>query len=102
MYFKIYLYFFLLDSLPALNFADHCTRSISKTNPSLLRCPEIEEGIRECQRLGKKVLISIAGVGAAGTLFSVVNARQFAQNLYDLFLGGDRRTKELSLRPFGS
>ncbi|XP_020620108.1 acidic endochitinase-like [Orbicella faveolata] len=90
------------DSLPALNFADHCTRSISKTNPSLLRCPEIEEGIRECQRLGKKVLISIAGVGAAGTLFSVVNARQFAQNLYDLFLGGDRRTKELSLRPFGS
>ena len=42
MYIKIYLYFlFLLDRLPALNFADHCTQSISKTNPYLLRCLRI-------------------------------------------------------------
>jgi len=103
MYIKIYLYFlFLLDRLPALNFADHCTQSISKTNPYLLRCREIEEGIKECQRLGKKVLISIGGIGADGTLASPAEARKFAQTLYNLFLGGDRRAKELSLRPFGS
>lgn len=94
--------FFLLDLLPALNFAQHCTQGISERDPYLLLCPGIEKGIKECQRLGKKVLISIGGPGTDGTLPSLAKAREFAQTLYDLFLGGDRRTKEISLRPFGS
>lgn len=90
------------DSLPSLSLAHHCTQSISETNPYLLRCPKIEEGIKECQRLGKKVLISIGGAAAQETLESPAKARELAHTLYDLFLGGDRRTKEISLRPFGS
>lgn len=95
-------HFFLLDLLPALNVAQHCTQGISERDPYLLLCPGIEKGIKECQRLGKKVLISIGGPGTDGTLPSLATARKFAETLYDLFLGGDRRTKEISLRPFGS
>ena len=96
--------FFILDSLPAVNFAHHCTQkiSVSEENPTLLRCPEIEEGIKECQRLGKKVLISVGGPTASGTLPSPQKAREFAHTLYDLFLGGGRSINEISLRPFGS
>ena len=97
-----YIYFSLLDSLPALDFAHHCTQSISERNPFLLRCAEIEDGIKECQTLGKKVLISIGGAAADGTLPSPAKAREFAQTLYDLFLGGNRKSNETSLRPFGS
>lgn len=44
----------------------------------------------------------MGGAVAQGTLESPAKARELAHTLYDLFLGGDRRTKEISLRPFGS
>ncbi|KAJ7394415.1 hypothetical protein OS493_000224 [Desmophyllum pertusum] len=87
------------DSLPALDLAHHCTKEISEEYKFLLQCPEIEEGIKECQKLGKKVLISIGGPTGDGTLRSPPKAREFAQTLYDLFLGGNRL---IGLRPFGS
>lgn len=92
---------FVLDSLPALNFAHHCDESISDRNPTLLRCPHIKEGIKECQKRGKKVLLSIGGPTGDGTLPSPAKAKEFAWTLNNLFLGGDEPGFE-NLRPFGS
>ncbi|KAL9978993.1 hypothetical protein ACROYT_G016582 [Oculina patagonica] len=87
------------DEMPGLNFAFHCETSVSPEYPFLLRCPEIEAGIKKCQERGKKVLMSIGGATGDGTLPSVAKAEQFAYTLYDLFLGG---TKLSHLRPFGT
>ncbi|XP_029213854.2 acidic endochitinase SE2-like isoform X2 [Acropora millepora] len=85
--------------LPALNFAYHCEDSVSPEYPFLLRCPNIEGGIKECQKRGKKVLMSIGGATGDGTLHSADKARKFARTLFDLFLGGNGYK---AIRPFGS
>ncbi|XP_031573002.1 acidic endochitinase-like [Actinia tenebrosa] len=90
------------DSLPSLNFAYHCEKSISPQYPFLLRCPKIEEGIKVCQGLGKKVIMSVGGATGDGTLPTPAKARELAQTFYDLFLGGSRMDGSLNLRPFGS
>ena len=85
--------------LPALNFAYHCETSVSSEYPFLLRCPKIEEGILECQKRGKKVLMSIGGATGDGTLPSAYKARELARTLSDLFLAVGNRYQDL--RPFG-
>ncbi|KAL9978994.1 hypothetical protein ACROYT_G016583 [Oculina patagonica] len=60
---------------------------------------KIEEGIKECQKRGKKVLMSIGGATGDGTLPSPAKAKEFVHTLYDLFLGGNGYT---DIRPFGS
>jgi len=85
--------------LPALNFAYHCETPVSPEYPFLLRCPEIEKGIKECQKRGKRVLMSIGGATGDGTLPDPDKAREFARTLFDLFLGGSGYQK---IRPFGS
>ncbi|EDO33424.1 predicted protein, partial [Nematostella vectensis] len=87
--------------LPALNFAFHCKDSVSTDYPYLLRCPEIENGIKECQKMGKKVLISVGGATGDGTLPSPAKAKELANTFYDLFLGGSRFDGTTNLRPFG-
>ncbi|KAJ7372412.1 hypothetical protein OS493_018915 [Desmophyllum pertusum] len=87
------------DDLPGLNFAFHCETSVSPKYPFLLRCPKIEEGIKECQKRGKKVLMSIGGATGDGTLPSPAKAKEFAHTLYNLFLGGNKLP---NIRPFGS
>ena len=47
------------DNMPALNFAFHCEKGVSAEYPSLLRCPKIEAGIKECQKRGKTVMMSL-------------------------------------------
>lgn len=84
--------------MPALNFAYHCETPVSQEYPFLLRCPKIEEGIKECQKRGKKVLMSIGGATGDGTLPSTDKAKEFAHTLYDLFLGGSGYA---DIRPFG-
>jgi len=86
--------------LPALNFAYHCETPVSPDYPFLLRCPKIEEGIKECQKRGKKVLMSIGGATGDGTLPNPDEAKEFARTLYNLFLGGKEKYQDI--RPFGS
>ena len=84
--------------MPALNFAYHCETPVSAEYPFLLRCPKIEEGIKECRRRGKKVIMSIGGATGDGTLPDADKAREFAKTLYNLFLGGSLYK---DIRPFG-
>ncbi|KAK3748058.1 hypothetical protein QZH41_004202 [Actinostola sp. cb2023] len=90
------------DHLPALNFAFHCETPVSPNHPFLLRCVDIEKGIKECQKLGKKIIMSVGGATGDGTLPSPAKARELANTFYHLFLGGNRMEESLSLRPFGS
>ncbi|CAH3167259.1 unnamed protein product, partial [Porites lobata] len=90
---------FLSLRMPALNFAYHCETPVSAEYPFLLRCPKIEEGIKECQRRGKKVIMSIGGATGDGTLPDPDKAREFARTLFRLFLGGSGNE---TIRPFGN
>ena len=84
--------------MPAPNFAYHCETTVSAEYPFLLRCPKIEDGIKEGQRRGKKVIMSIGGVTGDGTLPDTDKAREFARMLYRLFLGGSGNE---TIQPFG-
>lgn len=89
-----------VDSLPGLNFAFHCGGGVTPQHPYLLRCPAIEEGITTCQQNGKKVLLSLGGSTGGNVLGSADIAVQFANTLWQLFLGGNEAN--ISLRPFGT
>ena len=83
--------------MPEVNFANHCYKPVSSDYPKLYRCPEIESGIKACQKVGTKVLISLGGA----TGYNVLDDQKadiLAQNLWDLFLEG---TGQEDIRPFG-
>lgn len=90
-----------VDSLPGLNFAFHCGGGVSPRHPFLLRCPAIEEGIRTCQQNRKRVLLSLGGSTGSTVLGSRDIAVQFANTLWQLFLGGNDANMR-TLRPFGT
>ena len=92
---------YFLDQLPDLNFAFHCGTPVNQEHPRLLRCPIIEQGIRECQARGKKVAISLGGATGNGLLASKDRAETLANNLWQLFLGGTGMGFD-ALRPFGT
>ena len=92
---------YFADELPGLNFAFHCGRPVEVEYPFLFRCPQIENGIRECQSRGKNVTISLGGAGGNGLLQSAERARILANNIWQLFLGGTD-TSFKALRPFGT
>ena len=92
-------FLFNTDDFPALNFAFHCGTSVSPEYPFLLRCPDIEQGIKKCQDNGKKVVLSIGGAGGTMIFDSEADATLFAQRLYNLFLDGNEYP---DLRPFGT
>jgi chitinase len=83
--------------VPEMNFASHCHESIGEANPYLLRCGALAEGIRACQGMGKRVLLSVGGAHGATGFTSDGDAAQAAQAVWDLFLGGTS-----PLRPFGA
>lgn len=86
------------DEMPEVNFSGHCWEPASPQLPNLYRCPNIEEGIKACQQMGKKVLISLGGATGKNDLTDE-KAKVLAKNLWDLFLGGKERS---DIRPFGS
>jgi chitinase len=53
--------------------------------------------IQKCQAAGKKVFISLGGGGASSKLSGDSQAQQFADTVWNLFLGG---TQDSTLRPF--
>jgi len=87
------------DRMPGFNFAFHCETPVTPDYPKMFRCPKIEAGIKECQKNGKQVLMSLGGaVGRVG--FADDNeAKLFAYRVYHLLLEG---TDLQSIRPFGS
>ena len=58
----------------------------------------IERGIRTCQQSGKKIVIAIGGPDSQSSFESESQGERFAENIWDLFLGGD---EEPDIRPFG-
>ena len=98
--FKVYLFFlWTLDMYPALNFARHCFTTFGSNYKTYLRCPNIASWINSCQERGKKILLSI-GSGTRFNGFSMkAQAEQFANTLWNLFLGGVEVNP--SLRTFG-
>jgi chitinase len=87
------------DNMPGFNFAFHCEKGVSDQYPSLLRCPKIELGIKECQKHGKTVLMSLGGASGAYGFRNDAQAKQFAYRVYHLLLEG---TDLQDIRPFGT
>jgi hypothetical protein len=85
------------DRTPRLNFSKHCTsaNAYDANHKRLYRCDEIARGVNECQRLNKKVLISLGGAVGGYGFNNDDEARMFAQTTWDLFLGG-----QSNFRPF--
>lgn len=84
--------------MPGFNFASHCTSSVSPEYPNLLRCRDIEAGIKACQQRGKKVLISLGGAIGNYGFGTEAEAKLLAYRVYNLLLGGQKMS---TLRPFG-
>lgn len=59
-------------------------------------CAFLASDINECQAKGKIVTLSIAGAIGDVVLASDSQAQQFADTIWNLFLGGSS-----SMRPFG-
>jgi chitinase len=82
---------------PRLNFSFHCETAYDEKNPTLLRCPQIEQGIIACQQKRKKVLLSLGGASGSYTFTNDAHAEMFAQMTWDMFMGG-----KSPIRPFGT
>ncbi|PRP88349.1 hypothetical protein PROFUN_03263 [Planoprotostelium fungivorum] len=82
--------------LPGLNLANTCDKTSDKY-PTLLDCPHVGTAIKKCQANGKKVILSLGGASGAYGFFSADQPVQFAQTLWDMFLGGSSALP----RPFG-
>lgn len=84
--------------LPVINLAGTCNdKDNSKFDGSdLLDCSFMADEIKKCQAKGKAVTISMGGATGANTFGSEDQAKGFADQVWDLFLGGDSKT-----RPFG-
>ena len=94
---SIALHINILDGYPGMNFAHHCSYAPDPQNPDLFECATIGGGIRDCQKLGRKMLISLGGDTCDGSLGTTENAKKLAYYIWNLFLGGkDMQDK----RPF--
>ncbi|KAG0284591.1 Chitinase 1 [Linnemannia gamsii] len=79
---------------PILNLANHCAQTFPST--TLLNCPKVSQDIKACQANGKAIVLSIGGASGAYSLSDAAAGRAFADQIWDLFLGGASET-----RPFG-
>ncbi|KAJ1976600.1 Chitinase 2 [Dimargaris verticillata] len=77
-----------------INLSDHCYEFFNDTK--LLNCPKVGEQIKKCQSLGKTVLLSMGGQEGEYRLTSEQQGKRVAQEIWDMFLGGQGDT-----RPFG-
>ncbi|KAF9985946.1 Chitinase 1 [Mortierella antarctica] len=84
----------IVNGQPILNLSKHCGQVFPGTN--LLNCPKIASDIKACQARGKAVVISIGGASGSYSLPDAQSGRNFAEQVWNLFLGGSSST-----RPFG-
>jgi len=90
--------FFGPGSLPSLNLANTCnpTDNTTFSGSSLPDCSTLASGIKACQAKGKIVTISLGGATGAIGFTSDSQASDFADQVWNLFLGGSSKS-----RPFG-
>lgn len=95
--------FFGPGGYPALNFGSACggqTPQMQSAGASkLLSCPDMASQIKQCQGLGKIVLLSLGGSIAESAFSDASKATSFANQLWDLFGAGTG--VDPGLRPFG-
>ncbi|KAL8969562.1 MAG: hypothetical protein Q9183_001942 [Haloplaca sp. 2 TL-2023] len=96
--------FFGAGGYPGLNLGSACSgpsEAMQAAGASnLLSCPTLENDIKICQSLGKKVLLSLGGAKASTAFSSDEQASGFATQLWNLFGGGNGEAAEM--RPFGT
>ncbi|EPZ32890.1 Glycoside hydrolase, superfamily domain-containing protein [Rozella allomycis CSF55] len=63
---------------------------------TLLKCPDIENDIKQCQSLGKKIIISVVNLGSTTSMKNEQDGENVANMIWNSFLGGSGN------RPFGS
>ncbi|XP_041011933.1 hevamine-A-like [Juglans microcarpa x Juglans regia] len=73
---------------PEINLAGHC-------NPASNGCNIVSDGIRSCQKLGIKVMLSIGGGVGNYSLASSKDAKKVARFLWKNFLGGKSSSRPL-------
>lgn len=66
------------------------------TGSGLVNCAAMGTDIKACQATGKIVTLSLGGATASAGFTSASQAQGFADQIWDLFLGGSSAT-----RPFG-
>ncbi|EJD42180.1 glycoside hydrolase [Auricularia subglabra TFB-10046 SS5] len=90
--------FFAQGGMPSLDLANICATSNHAAFPGTLLpdCSFLADDIRQCQAKGKIVTLSLGGATATTSFKSDQDGENFAQLLWDLFLGGSSKT-----RPFG-
>ncbi|EJC98219.1 glycoside hydrolase, partial [Fomitiporia mediterranea MF3/22] len=84
--------------LPSIDLANTCNVNDNATFPGtqLPDCSALAPDIEACQAAGKIVTLSIGGATGAITLSSDSEAEEFADTIWNIFLGGSNST-----RPFG-
>ncbi|CAO1605532.1 hypothetical protein XANCAGTX0491_009048 [Xanthoria calcicola] len=95
--------FFGAGGYPGVNLGAACGGSSQKMQAAgasgLLSCPTMEDDIKTCQSLGKKILLSLGGAQATTAFSSDTQAAEFATKLWNLFGAGAGESAEM--RPFG-
>ncbi|EGO03010.1 glycoside hydrolase family 18 protein [Serpula lacrymans var. lacrymans S7.3] len=91
--------FFGTGGLPSLNLANSCNPTDNATfaGSELPNCSALAADIQTCQAAGKIVTLSLGGATGANGFTSDAQAQTFADQIWDLFLGGNGTT-----RPFGA
>ncbi|KAG7450237.1 class III chitinase [Guyanagaster necrorhizus] len=91
--------FFGTGGLPSINLANTCNNVDNTTFPGteLADCSLLATDIATCQAKGKIVTLSLGGATGSVGFSSDSQAVQFANTIWNLFLGGTSDT-----RPFGS
>ncbi|KAI4227067.1 MAG: hypothetical protein L6R36_002686 [Xanthoria steineri] len=96
--------FFGAGGYPGINLGAACGGPSQKMQAAgasgLLRCPTMENDIKTCQSLGKKILLSLGGAQATTAFASDTQAADFATKLWNLFGAGAGESAEM--RPFGA
>jgi len=83
---------------PDLNLSNHCETAFPNY-PFLLNCPTIGNDIQNCQKAGKKILLSLGGAAGSYYFPNDAAAKSFASTIWGMFLGN---TTAGLLRTFGS
>ncbi|EPS99093.1 hypothetical protein FOMPIDRAFT_97135 [Fomitopsis schrenkii] len=91
--------FFGTGGYPVLNLANTCntTNADYFTGTNLLNCSFLASDIEYCQNQGKAVTISLGGGGATVGFTNDSQAQSFADQIWNVFLGGSSDD-----RPFGT
>ncbi|KAJ1662867.1 Chitinase 2 [Coemansia sp. RSA 1646] len=76
---------------PGLNFASSCVTTFD--NSTLLHCPNIGKSISKCQKRGKAILLSMGGATGAYGFADDMQAERYADQVWDMFLGGNSQTR---------